>query len=168
MKKLNFGCGDDIRNGWVNVDLSKKKGIDKSFDFDKFPYPFKKDSFDYIFADSVIEHLQDLRKVFRELWRISKKNTIIEIIVPYYNHVCAFNEPDHEHFFNERTFYNLIGETNNMDNEGRGLKGKFKIIEQKLKPGKFWKWLPSKIRVALGHYISNLTIRIDIKIKVIK
>jgi len=166
--KLNFGCGDKIKKGWINVDLSKKKGVDKSFDFEKFPYPFKDNTFDYILADNVIEHLKELRNVFNELWRISKKDAIIDIIVPYYNHVCAYNEPDHEHFFNERTFHNLVGDTGEGDKEGKGIRGKFEIVEQKLKPGKFWVWIPNKIRIALGHYISNLTIRIDVKIKVIK
>lgn len=34
MKRLNFGCGSNIREGWDNVDR-------QDFDFNEFPYPIK-------------------------------------------------------------------------------------------------------------------------------
>ena len=39
VKKLNFGCGRDIREGYVNADIARLDGVDKVFDFNKFPYP---------------------------------------------------------------------------------------------------------------------------------
>jgi len=39
--KLNFGCGKEIMKDCINVDIQKDKTIDKSFDFNIFPYPFK-------------------------------------------------------------------------------------------------------------------------------
>jgi len=38
--RLNFGCGNDIRKDYFNVDIKSSKNIDKSFDFNYFPYPF--------------------------------------------------------------------------------------------------------------------------------
>ncbi len=55
--KLNFGCGGDIRSEHLNVDVQKGNGIDKVFDFNKFPYPLKADQFDYVFINNVLEHL---------------------------------------------------------------------------------------------------------------
>jgi len=96
--RLNFGCGKDIKRGWVNVDIQKGEGIDKSFDFNKFPYPFKDNTFDYILVDNVLEHFDDPRKVVEELWRISKPDAIIEVKVPYYHSAGAYNDIGHKHF----------------------------------------------------------------------
>ncbi len=49
MKKLNFGCGHDIKRGWDNVDLQKDKRLTNSFDFNKLPYPIKSNTYDYIY-----------------------------------------------------------------------------------------------------------------------
>ena len=46
MKKLNFGCGKDIREGWVNLDCVALPGIDAIHDLNKFPLPFEDNSFD--------------------------------------------------------------------------------------------------------------------------
>ena len=72
MKRLNFGCGPDIREGWDNIDVQKGKGITKSFNFDKFPYPIKDNTYDYILMKMVIEHLSKPDKSIEELWRITK------------------------------------------------------------------------------------------------
>lgn len=83
MKKLNFGCGTKIKKGWINVDIQKNKKIDKSFDFNNFPYPLKSNSYDYILLDNVLEHLLYPDKTIYELCRMIKNGGIIEIIVPH-------------------------------------------------------------------------------------
>lgn len=40
--KLNFGCGNKIKEGYVNVDIQKGKNIDKSFDFNIFSLSIQK------------------------------------------------------------------------------------------------------------------------------
>ena len=86
MRKLNFGCGTDLRMGkeWDNVDVQKGPKITKSFNFDKFPYPLKDNSYDYVYLRNVLEHLETPYNVIDELWRITKKGGIIEISVPHY------------------------------------------------------------------------------------
>jgi SAM-dependent methyltransferase len=100
MRKLNFGCGEDIRKGWDNFDL-------RDFDFDKLPYPIKDDTYDYILAKAIIEHLLYPKKALKELCRITKNKGIIEIIVPYYNNYNSYNDIEHLHHFNERAFRDL-------------------------------------------------------------
>ena len=131
--RLNFGCGKDIKRGWVNVDIQKGEGIDKSFDFNKFPYPFKDNTFDYILVDNVLEHLDDPRKVVEELWRISKPDAIIEVKVPYYHSAGAYNDIGHKHFFNKRTLEILFCPERSY---AVTYQRKFKIIELKLLPSK--------------------------------
>lgn len=99
MKKLNFGCGDDIMPGYVNLDIVKLKGVDVIHDFNKFPYPFKKDEFDEVFTSHVLEHVDDLPKVLTELKRICKKGARIKIRVPHFSCGVSYRDPTHKRLF---------------------------------------------------------------------
>ncbi len=99
-KKLNFGCGNHILEGFDNIDK-------KDFDFNKFPYPIKDNTYDYVYSRCVLEHLFYLRDVLKELARICKNNAKIFIIVPYYNSYGAFSHIDHLHFFNEKSWKDI-------------------------------------------------------------
>ena len=57
MKRLNFGCGKDVKAGYVNADIAKLSGVDVHFDFEQFPYPFKNNEFGEIFCRHVLEQL---------------------------------------------------------------------------------------------------------------
>jgi predicted SAM-dependent methyltransferase len=35
--RLNFGCGEKILSGYVNVDIVKRPGVDKVIDLEKTP-----------------------------------------------------------------------------------------------------------------------------------
>lgn len=166
MKKLNFGCGKVIKpkkEGWINVDIQKAKEIDKSFDFDKFPYPFKDNEFDYVLADNVLEHLENPKKVVNELWRISKPNAIIEVIVPYYKSNGAYNDFGHKTYWNKRGIEVLI------DYECYSYKEiKFKIIENKLVSVNLSKYIPYFLKYYLDFIILNMYQTVNAKLKVIK
>ena len=72
MNKLNLGCGQDIRKGYVNLDFLKLRGVDVVHDLNKFPYPFDDDEFDEIYTSHVLEHLDNLPKAMKELKRICR------------------------------------------------------------------------------------------------
>lgn len=164
MKKLNFGCGKIIKDGWVNVDYQKAKGIDKSFDFIKYPYPFKDNIFDYVLIDNVIEHLENPQKVMKEIWRICKKGAIVEIIVPYYNSYYAYADPTHVNFFNEIAIKQTLGQVEYSHDK----KNIFQIIELKSVPQRFLKWIPKRILNILKRFIGNVIVELRVSAKVKK
>src|SRR6185369_7057776 len=99
---LDFGCGKGKIFGEllmlnpqaeiIGVDVSRK-ALDftkKKFPKQKFykisdgdKLPFQTNSFDFIIASDVLEHVYDTENVFSELARILKKNGKILISVPY-------------------------------------------------------------------------------------
>lgn len=163
MRKLNFGCGEDIMEGWDNIDVQKGLKITKSFDFDRFPYPIKEDTYDYVYSRSVLEHLEEPDKVLNELWRICKPNAIIEIIVPYYNNKSAFGDFNHLHYFSEQCFLDYIKEHNVVDKKKR-----YDIESLELVPTKVGKFIPRIMRKKLALFLGGIISYIHIKIKVKK
>ena len=164
--KLNLGCGKKILRGFVNVDIQKGPGIDKSFDFNKFPYPIPDDSYDYILLDNVLEHLDDPKRVLHELHRISRKGARIRIIVPYYHCKGAYNDVTHKHFFNETTFDNLVNPENYYYHESGN---KFNIIKIDLVPTRIGKIIyPKTLRNAMSYILGEIISTIDVEFETIK
>ena len=102
--KLNLGCGNDIKAGFVNLDINPGHGVDVVHNLDKFPYPFKDDTFDEIRAYSILEHVADLMKTMSELHRILKPGGRLDIIVPHYNGPLAWGNPTHIRTFTYESF----------------------------------------------------------------
>lgn len=99
LKKLNLGCGSDIKKGYVNLDKSRTKGVDVVHDIDKYPWPFPNNRFEEVYARDCIEHVKDLFRAMQEIHRILKNNAVVRLIVPYWHSSAAFY-PNHNYFFN--------------------------------------------------------------------
>lgn len=167
-KKLNFGCGKDIREGWINVDRQKGKGVDCSFDFNEFPYPFENNTFDYILLKNVLDHLQDCRKVLDELWRISKPLAKIKIIVPYYNCRSAYNDFNLKHFFNKKAMIQLVmPEKSTWRMDTQRIK-RFEVQKLELIPNRVGKLIPKRVRETISWFIPNLIVSIVVELLVRK
>ena len=96
-KKLNLGCGEFKKDGYVNVDFHSVLEPDVKHDLNEFPYPFRDNEFELIEADHVLEHLNDPFRVVRELHRISKNGALIVIRVPHFSR--GFTHPQHQRCF---------------------------------------------------------------------
>lgn len=99
MKKLNVGCGVDIRKGWVNLDWIKQKGVDVVHDINVFPWPFKNSEFDEVDCQDVVEHCDDVLLVLKEIYRVVKRGGVVRMRVPHFTSSLAFGDPTHKHFF---------------------------------------------------------------------
>lgn len=87
MKKLNVGCGRDIKKGWINLDFHDKNGADVVFDLNKIykgkKLPFKENFFDYVYCSHVLEDFFNPLPIMDELFRVCKKDGKVEIRVPF-------------------------------------------------------------------------------------
>lgn len=164
MNKLNFGCGTNILKGFVNVDVQKAPQIDKSFNFEKFPYPLEDNTFDYIIADNVLEHLSHLDKVVEELWRISKPNAKIRVIVPYWNASGMYQDWTHVNFMNEVAVKHLF--------LNPGYKYDKRVLFKNLKitfiKNRFVKTFPDRLVWWMAKMLNNMIMAMDIEVEVLK
>ncbi len=104
MKKLNLGCGDDYKDGWINLDFRDNIKIDVKHDLNEIPYPFKKDSIDLVLMRQVLEHLEHPLNVLKELTRICRNGARIMIYVPHATSYAHISGIEHKGLFTEHTF----------------------------------------------------------------
>jgi len=84
LRKLNIGCGNRKREGWVNLDIDPLCNPDIVRDVDK-GLPFDDNSFDEVYCSHVLEHVQDAYFLMKEMHRICVNGSKIKIIVPHPN-----------------------------------------------------------------------------------
>ena len=103
-KKLNLGCGEDYREGWINVDSRENVLCDVKFDLEKFPWQLRTNEFDEVYASHVLEHLNNPVGALKEISRITKKNARIIIKVPHATSYANLTDLQHKTNFTENSF----------------------------------------------------------------
>ncbi len=97
--KLNLGCGSNILENYINLDKFDYYNPNIVHDLEVIPYPFENDSFDEILMSHVLEHIgQDpniFNNIIKELYRICKNKSIIDIRVPHPRHDDFISDPTH-------------------------------------------------------------------------
>ena len=174
IRVLDLGCGVKPifmeEAEVVYLDRVKFPYVDVVWDLNKFPYPFKSNTFDVVFARHVIEHLNYPIKTINEIWRILKPKGILKIWVPYYKSHTAFTDPTHKHYFTPFSFdywdptnlhfYYLHYQLNSQPTQPNP-KARFKIIKKELHFFSFLKLLTpfTRLNTFLWFYelvLSNL------------
>jgi len=86
--KLNLGCGNNIIDGFINVDLFVTS--DKTVKADIKDLPFDKNYADYILCDNVLEHLpsSEVPDVLYEIKRVLKPGGQAIVVVPDFHDIA--------------------------------------------------------------------------------
>jgi len=103
LKRLNLGCGQFPKKGFINIDININAKADIICDLSKIPYPFKNNSFELIVAEHVMEHLENPFDVMKEIWRILIPGGKIIIKVPHFTR--GFTHPEHKRGFDVSFYY---------------------------------------------------------------
>jgi len=103
MKKLNLGCGTDIRYGFINLDIAPINGVDVVHNIEGNPLPFENDTFDEVLCQDILEHLEYI-PVLKEIHRILKKGGKLKIRVPHFSSSNNYRDPTHKKMFSIKTF----------------------------------------------------------------
>jgi SAM-dependent methyltransferase len=106
-KVLNLGCGfskfDD--KNVVNLDKFDCCNPDVIWDLENIPLPFKDNTFDYIIANHVFEHINNWWECFEECARILKIGADIDIYLPGEGSDSQLGYRDHLKLINQCSFY---------------------------------------------------------------
>lgn len=113
---IDIGCGRVCPEGYIGVDLegwvdgNGKERVDIIRDIEKNGLPFCDNSAVRIRAYAFLEHIDDLRFVMNECWRVLKPDGIFEGEVPLAGTDGAWRDPTHKRFFVEKTFAFFTGD----------------------------------------------------------
>ena len=104
MKKLNLGCGEEYKKGWINLDYRDNIKKDIKHNLNKIPYPFKDNEFDLVYIKNAISFLDNPIRVIKEIARLTKNGGKIVISTPHALSYSYISGLGHKHHFTENTF----------------------------------------------------------------
>lgn len=155
-EKLNLGCGDDYRDGWINADIRGNVNPDVLVDLDQLPLPFKNSTFEEILLDNVLEHVKDQFAVLQELHRIAEAGAKITFRGPHWNSRGAWIDPTHTRPFSVKTFEHYLVED------------LFEVERISATRIRFGRLLPQDIALKLADHMGQIVSEIEVEVKVWK
>lgn len=108
--KLNVGCGARPLDGWINVDKYPVSDVVVFGDIEiGLEYP--DGTFGEILLDNVIEHVDDIPEVIREIERLLSTEGEAHIITPHFSSSASWRDPTHKYHLSYFSFDHLAKET---------------------------------------------------------
>lgn len=151
--KLNLGCGDDYREGWVNADVRPTVGSDVVLHMDAPRLPFVSETFDHVLIDNVLEHSVDLFNLLKELHRVATPEATLVFRGPHWNSAGAWSDPTHTRPFTRETFDHYLVED---------LFEKVSVSSTEVRAGRF---LPEHVALLLADHIGQIVSEIEIVVR---
>jgi len=81
--RIDLGCGNAKRPGFVGLDLYPVDEVDFVVDLTREPFPFDDDTVDEVFSAHFLEHIDEPNHVFSEIGRVCRDGARIEFWTPY-------------------------------------------------------------------------------------
>jgi SAM-dependent methyltransferase len=81
--RLDLGCGNAKRPGFVGLDMFPGDQVDHVLDLTADRFPFDDDSVDEVFSAHFLEHIDEPNHVFAEIGRVCRDGARIEFWTPY-------------------------------------------------------------------------------------
>lgn len=105
--RLNLGCSDRLKTGYINVDSFRPPNADDSFQqADLTTYWTWPDSYvEEIVADDILEHLPDKIHTMNEAHRVLISGGLFRIFVPTTDGRGAWQDPTHVSYWNRNSFW---------------------------------------------------------------
>ena len=94
--KINLGSGYKRIDGFLNVDDDPLVSPDFLCNIEKEKLPFDDNSIEEIRAHHIFEHIgAGFISLMQEIYRVSKHNAILDILVPHHFHDNYYSDPTH-------------------------------------------------------------------------
>jgi SAM-dependent methyltransferase len=169
LKKLDLGCGDRKKEGFLGVDISPDVKPDFIHDLNIYPYPFEDNSVFEVFCSHFIEHVADIKKFMEEIWRILVPLGTVTIVAPYYSSIRAWQDYTHVRPISENTFLYFNKEWMDANKlQHYGVKCDFDILRTKYYFSPDWESRADMAREWARTYYINVVQDIEVQLKVKK
>jgi predicted SAM-dependent methyltransferase len=109
-RQLDVGCGSHRTPGFIGMDRIPLPNVDVVFDFDSGQrWPFEDDTFDFIRAIHVIEHVNDPLYFFGEIHRVGRPGCMLHFETPHFSSNNSWSDPTHVRHYSS-TFLDVMAE----------------------------------------------------------
>lgn len=105
--KLNLGCGNEHKEGYINIDVRNLPSVDIVRDILR-GLPFSDGVVDSIYSENFLEHLPQAEVIWamNEMWRVLKSGGTAEHLVPIAGSEQHWQDPTHlSHWTRETLTY---------------------------------------------------------------
>lgn len=85
--RLNLGCGDKRREGYVNVDVCGTPDV--VCDLSVFPWPWEDGAVEEVYSEHFLEHVADYERTILEIHRVLQPRGTIHFKVPHHRSPMA-------------------------------------------------------------------------------
>lgn len=94
--KINLGCGNKRKAGFVGVDKYPCDAVEITADITE-KLPFGDATVSEVWADNVIEHVGDIPALMREIHRVCIAEALVTFITPHFTSISSWTDPTHVH-----------------------------------------------------------------------
>lgn len=106
--KLVVGCGNRPKDYAINLDMIALPSVDVVWNLESIPYPFDAGQFEYVEAEDILEHVDDIVGIMNELGRIMCVGGLLWIRGPHAAYpLQAWKDPTHRRAFVPESFDNF-------------------------------------------------------------
>ena len=101
---IELGCGPNKKAGRIGIDILDLEGVDIVADLETGLAFFPDNSVDEIHSKSLLEHVDNLGALMKEIWRVLKPDGIKVLFVPHFSSPYYYSDYTHQRFFGLYTF----------------------------------------------------------------
>lgn len=115
--KLNIGGGFSRLRGFANVDCRRVTKPEYIADLEKKDSlkAIKDNTVCEVVMSHVLEHIKNIEFLMAEIYRVCANGAKVNIIVPYWTHQTAVEDPTHVRFFTENSMMYFSKKTTGSD-----------------------------------------------------
>jgi len=133
---LDIGCGHDklkpeLDEKVIGIDSIKQKSVDIVHNLEK-KLPFQNNFVNRVYSNHAFEHVENVKQLVEECWRITKDTGEIYIRVPHYSSTGMYTDLTHKTFFSSRSLDYYIDGTYLSTMSGYSSKVRFKVIKKRI------------------------------------
>lgn len=102
--RIDLGCGERKREGWVGVDRESLPGVDVVSEALPYLQGLASETVDEIYSRHFIEHVDDVTLLVAELARVLRPGGRATIIAPHFSSPFYYSDPTHRSRFGLYSF----------------------------------------------------------------